>query len=255
MLKSNEFHGMTALVTGASNGIGAAAAERFARAGAHALVHYCNGREAAQGVVERICAAGGTGELVQADLGTAEGVYGFIELVNATGRPIDILVNNAGSLVQRTRLLEFTDELWHRVFMLNFHSAFLITRALIPGMMERKRGFVVNISSVAARNGGGLGAMAYASAKGALSVMTKGLAKEFAPHGIRVNAVSPGTIDTNYHRTFSTEKMLDGVRAATPLGRLGTSEEVAGVIAFLCSEEAAFIQGQVIEVNGGFLMV
>ncbi len=255
MLQSNQFQGMTALVTGASNGIGAAAAERFARGGAHVIVHYCSAREAAQKVLERICAAGGTGELVQADLSSSEGVYRFIDLVKAIGRPIDILVNNAGSLIERTRLLDFTDELWHRVFMLNFHSAFLITRALVPGMMERKRGFVVNISSVAARNGGGLGAMAYASAKGALSVMTKGLAKELAPHGIRVNAVSPGTIDTNYHRTFSTEKMLDGVRAATPMGRLGTSEEVAGAIAFLCSEDAAFIQGQVIEVNGGFLMV
>lgn len=255
MLKANEFEGMTALVTGASNGIGAAAAEQFARAGAHVLVHYCKGREAAEGVLERIRAAGGTGGILQADLSTAEGVYGFIDQVRATGRAVDILINNAGSLIERTRLLDFTDELWHRVFMLNLHSAFMITRALIPGMVERKRGFVVNISSVAARNGGGLGAMAYASAKGALSVMTKGLAKEFAPQGIRVNAVSPGTIDTNYHRTFSTEQMLAGVRAATPMGRLGTSEEVASVIVFLCSSGAEFIQGQVIEVNGGFLMV
>jgi 3-oxoacyl-[acyl-carrier protein] reductase len=122
-------------------------------------------------------------------------------------------------------------------------------------MIQQKRGFIVNISSVAARNGGGLGAMAYASAKAALSAMTKGVSKELAPQGIRVNTVSPGTVDTNYHRTFSTEQMLNNVRAATPVQRLGTSEEVADVIVFLCTEGARFIHGQAIEVNGGFLMV
>ena len=120
-----------------------------------------------------------------------------------------------------------------------------------PGL-ERKSGFVVNISSVAARDGGGLGALAYATAKGALSTMTKGLAKEFAPLGIRINAVSPGTINTNYHRNFSNDQTLSAVKAATPMARLGTSEEVADVILFLCSSGARFIQGQVIEVNGGF---
>jgi 3-oxoacyl-[acyl-carrier protein] reductase len=114
---------------------------------------------------------------------------------------------------------------------------------------------VVNVSSVAALTGGGLGALAYSSAKAGLSTMTKGLAKEFAPQGVRVNAVSPGTIDTEFHRTFSTEQMLNATRSATPMGRLGTSEECADVIVFLCSEQARFIQGQVIEVNGGFLMV
>ena len=251
----SEFTGMTALVTGASNGIGAAAAVKFAAGGAHVLVHYCRDRASAEAVLAQICAAGGSGDLVQGDLATAEGVYAFLDLVKQDGRAVDILINNAGSLIQRTRLLDFTDELWQQVFMLNCHSAFMITRALMPAMVERKRGFVVNISSVAARNGGGLGAMAYSSAKGALSTMTKGLAKEFAPQGVRVNAVSPGTIDTNYHRTFSTEQMLAGVRAATPMGRLGTSEEVADVVVFLCTEGARFIQGQVIEVNGGFLMV
>lgn len=251
----SEFIGKTALVTGASNGIGAAAAVKFAEGGAHVLVHYCNDRVSAEKVMEQICAAGSAGELLQGDLSTAEGVYTLLELVADTGRPVDILVNNAGSLIQRTRLLDFTDDLWQRVFMLNCHSAFMITRALVPAMLERKWGAVVNISSVAARNGGGLGAMAYASAKGALSVMTKGLAKEFAPQGVRVNGVSPGTIDTNYHRNFSNEQMLAGVRAATPLGRLGTSEEVADAIVFLCTEKARFIHGQMIEVNGGFLMV
>jgi 3-oxoacyl-[acyl-carrier protein] reductase len=138
---------------------------------------------------------------------------------------------------------------------LNLDSAFFLAQTVLRGMVERKRGFIVNVSSVAARNGGGLGALAYATAKAALSTMTKGLAKEFAPLGIRVNAVSPGTIDTNYHRTFSTEQILNGVKSATPMGRLGTSEEIADVIVFLCSPAARFMQGQVVEVNGGFLMV
>ena len=108
---------------------------------------------------------------------------------------------------------------------------------------------------MAARFGGGVGALAYAAAKAAMSAMTKNMAREFAPAGIRVNTVSPGTIDTDYHRQFSTEQMLNNVRAATPMGRLGTSEEVADAIVFLCSDAARFIQGQALEVNGGFLMV
>lgn len=202
---------------------------------------------------ERLGQAGGRGDLVQADLSTMDGVRGLVQAVD--GRSIDILVNNAGSLIHRTRVADFSEELWERVITLNFTSAFFLAKAVLQGMVERKHGFVVNISSVAARNGGGIGALAYASAKAAMSAMTKGLAKEFAPLGIRINAVSPGTIDTNYHRNYSNDQMLTGIRAATPMGRLGTPEEVADVIAFLCTEQARFIQGQVIEVNGGFLMV
>lgn len=253
MNMNKDFDQKTALVTGASNGIGAAAALLLARRGAHILIHYNSNRTHAEAVLASVARTGCGGELLQADLSTREGVRGLCQQI--AGRPIDILINNAGSLVARTRVLDFTEELWDRVLMLNFTSAFFLAQVVLRGMAERRTGVVINVSSVAARNGGGLGALAYASAKAALSTMTKGLAKEFAPHGIRVNAVSPGTIDTNYHRTFSNEQMLNVVRAATPIGRLGTSEEVADVIAFLASDEARFIQGQVIEVNGGFLMV
>ena len=244
---------MTALVTGSSNGIGAEAAVAFAQRGAKVLIHYNNAREGAESVLARVREAGSDGEIFGADLSRSEGVHGFLGEI--AGRPIDILINNAGSLVQRTKFLDFTEELWNRVYMLNLTSAMLITQQVIPYMVEKKRGFVVNVSSVAARNGGGIGAMAYASAKAALSGMTKGLAKEFAPQGIRVNGVSPGTVDTNFHRVFSTEQMLNNVRGMTPLGRLGLSEESADVIVFLCSEGARFVHGQMIEVNGGFLMV
>jgi NAD(P)-dependent dehydrogenase (short-subunit alcohol dehydrogenase family) len=251
--KDAEFHGATALVTGSSNGIGAAAAIAFAERGARVLIQYNKAKEQAAQVLERIRSAGGEGEAFGADLSTSEGVHAFVDAIR--GRPIDILVNNAGSLIQRTRFVDFTEDYWNRVLMLNLTSAMLITKAVVPHMIEKGRGYIVNVSSVAARNGGGIGAMAYASAKAALSAMTKGLAKELAPQGVRVNTVSPGTIDTNFHRMFSTSDMLERVRAATPVQRLGTSEEVADVIVFLCTDAARFIHGQSIEVNGGFLMV
>ena len=250
---NRQFEGLTALVTGSSNGIGAEAAVKFAQDGARVLIQYHTGEEQAAQVLERVRQAGSDGETRQADLSSRDGVRGFIEWLK--DRPVDILVNNAGSLVKRTRFLDFTDDLWEQVFMLNVHSAAMIARAVLPSMIEKKRGYVVNVSSVAARNGGGLGALAYASAKAALNGVTKGLAKEFAPMGIRVNGVSPGTIDTNFHRTFSTQPMLDSVRAMTPMGRLGESGETADVILFLCSDNARFICGQMIEVNGGFLLV
>ena len=253
MDNSKEFQGMTALVTGSSNGIGAEAAVAFAARGARILIHYNNAKDGAESVLSRVRAAGSDGEILHADLSRIEGVHQF--LADIEGRPIDILINNAGSLVQRTKFLEFTEDIWNRVYMLNLTSAMLITQKVLPYMIGQKKGFVVNISSVAARNGGGIGAIAYASAKSALSAMTKGLAKEFAPQGVRVNGVSPGTVDTNFHRVFSTEQMLNNVKGMTPVGRLGTSEESSDVILFLCSEGARFIHGQVIEVNGGFLMV
>lgn len=248
-----EFQGMTALVTGSSNGVGAATAVAFARRGARILLQYMRAKNEAERVLAAVRDAGSDGKIFQANLSNRDGVHAFINAVE--GRTIDILVNNAGSLIRRTKFMEMTEDYWEQIFMLNLTSAMLITKALVPRMIEQKRGFVVNISSVAARNGGGLGAMAYASAKAALSAMTKGLAKELAPQGVRVNTVSPGTVDTNYHRTFSTEQMLSSVKAATPVQRLGTSEEIADVIVFLCSDGARFIHGQAIEVNGGFLMV
>jgi len=244
------FRGMTALITGASSGIGAASATAFGARGARVLIHYNRQESEAQRIIERVRGAGGQGELLRANLTTMDGVRSLVRAL--AGWHIDILVNNAGSLIQRTPVLNFTEELWEQVLTLNLTSAFFLAKAVLAGMVERKSGFVVNVSSVAARNGGGLGAIAYASAKGAVSTMTMGLAKEFAPFGIRINAVSPGTIDTNYHRNFSNDQILSAVKAATPMARLGTAEEVADVILFLCSNEARFIQGQVIEVNGGF---
>ncbi len=252
MKSDHSFKNLTALVTGASSGIGEATSIALAREGANVIIHYNSKRAEAEAVLKKVQALGGEAELVQADLTSLVGTQKLSKF--AASKTIDILVNNAGSLIARTKVLDFTPELWERVMMVNLTSAFFVTQAVLRGMVERKHGVIVNVSSVAARFGGGVGALAYSAAKAAVSAMTKGLTKEFAPLNIRVNAVSPGTVDTNYHKSFSTPAGLDGVRAATPVGRLGTAEEIADTIVFLCSDQASFIQGQVIEVNGGFLM-
>ncbi len=247
-----DLQSMTALITGASSGIGAATAVAFAGRGAHVLLHYNSNEDGVRAVQKTVCEVGGAAELLRADLSNREGTRELTEAI--AGHPIDILVNNAGSLIQRTRALEFTEELWDEMLELNLSSAFFAAKAVLPGMVDRKRGFIVNVSSVAARNGGGIGALAYSTCKGAIATMTKSLAREFAQYGIRVNAVSPGTVNSDYHRKFSTSEMLESVKAATPIKRLGTPDEIASVISFLCSDAAEFVHGQVIEVNGGFYM-
>ena len=162
---TRDFEGLTVLVTGSSNGIGAEAAVKFAERGAtEVLVQYHRAQDEAAQVCERVRAAGASAEMFGADLSTRSGIEAFLDALGK--RRVDILVNNAGSLVKRTPFLEFTPELWDQVVTLNFHSAFHITQYLLPQMIERGRGYVVNVSSVAARNGGGIGAIAYASSKG-----------------------------------------------------------------------------------------
>lgn len=247
---SAEFSGKTALVTGASRSIGAAAAVALARAGcARVLVHYNGYPEGAERTAAAVRAAGAEARTLQADLAASPG----IEDLAAQLPDIDILVNNAGSLIRRVGLLDYSSELFDQVMTLNFKSAWRLTQAVAPGMIRRRGGVIVNLSSIGARNGGGPGAAIYISAKAAVSAMTKGLAKELAPHGVRINAVSPGTIDNDFHQRFSTRQTLDNVIAATPAGRLGTNEDVADVIVFLCSDAARYIHGQTIEINGGLL--
>ena len=249
-----ELKGKTALITGASRGIGAATALTFARNGvSRVLLHYNSYREGAEAVAADVRAIGAQAELLHADLGTDDGIQQFCETLK--GYEIDILVNNAGHLVQRAKLAEFTGELFDRVMNLNAKSLYLITQAAAPAMIAKKSGAVINVSSIAARNGGGPGATIYAAAKAAVSAITKGVAKELAPHGIRVNAVSPGTVDNYFHEKYSNREILNNMVAATPAGKLGTNEEVADVILFLCTEQSRYIYGQTIEINGGMYMV
>ncbi len=249
----DELKGKTALVTGASRGIGAAAGVALARGGLPRLVlHYGSHLEGAQKTLAEVRDAGADGEIIQADLGKADGIRGFVAQLRETNLKPDILINNAGSLVARASLAESTEALYDRVMNLNVKSVWFITQAIAPGMAGKGGGVVVNVSSIAGRTGGGPGAAMYSAAKAAVTCMTKGMAKELAPKGIRVNAVSPGTVDNHFHQVFSTAQILQGVVAATPAGRLATNEDLADVILFLCSDASRYLHGQTIEVNGGF---
>lgn len=247
----NEFTGKTALVTGASRGIGAAAARALAEAGcALVVLQYNSFGAGAEETVTAVRAAGAEGSVIRADLSEMGGVRSFVKAIE--GMEFDILVNNAGSLVRRAKLDEMTENTYDSVMTLNAKSMWFVTQACLPGMVRRGGGVVVNVSSIAARTGGGPGATVYAAAKAAVSAITKGWAKELAPKGIRVNAISPGTVDNYFHEQFSSKEMLEGVVKATPVGRLGTNEEMADLVLFLCSKRAAYIHGQTIEINGGF---
>ena len=253
---TQEFQGKTALVTGASRGIGAASAEALARAGcSRVLIHYSSSHEGAERTLSAVRAAGADGQLFRADLSTEEGIESLVAQLKPEAASIEYLVNNAGSLVKRARLEEFTPELYDQVMRLNVKSLWFLARAIAPAMASRGSGAIVNVSSIAARNGGGLGATIYAAAKAAVSAITKGLAKEMAPHGVRVNAISPGTVDNDFHARFSTRQILDSVVQATPQGRLSTNEDMADVVVFLCSDASRNIIGQTIEINGGAYMV
>jgi 3-oxoacyl-[acyl-carrier protein] reductase len=250
----NDGNSRVCLVTGASSGIGAATAVEFARRGDRVALHYNSNEDGARRTAEAIEKAGGKVTMLQADLSIAECARALVGQVLAKLGRIDVLVNNAGSLVARKSFLDVTDEFWQQVMDINLNSAFWVTKAVAPHMKERRSGVIVNVSSIAARNGGGPGAIPYATAKAALTCFTKGLAKELIAYGIRVNAVNPGVILTPFHETFTTEERMKAMVSTIPQGRAGTSEEISGVIAFLASDAAAHIIGESIEVNGGMLM-
>ncbi|HUA63670.1 MAG TPA: SDR family NAD(P)-dependent oxidoreductase [Verrucomicrobiae bacterium] len=250
-----ELTGRAALVTGASSGIGAATALALAELGATMAVGYHANRDGAEMVCQTVRSAGGKAIALRADLRRMDEARGLVAAAAEALGPLDILVNNAGSLVRRTPLGEIAEEGWDEVMDLNLKSALVCAQAAAPGMVARQRGAIVNIVSIAGRNGGGPGAGAYSAAKGGLIAFTKALAKELAPHGVRVNAVSPGVIDTPFHETFSTPEMIRNFVKGIPLGRVGTSRECAMAVAFLASDAASYIVGETIEVNGGQLML
>ena len=246
-----DFTGKVVLVTGASSGIGRATAEFFGRCGASVGITYNNNKAGADAATAAISSPT---IAIKADVTQNSAIEQMVREVESGLGPVDILVNNAGSLVERLRTLEMTEQRWDEVVDLNAKSAFFAAQAVIPKMLEKGSGVIVNVTSIAARNGGALGSIHYSAAKAAILTMTKGLAKEFATQGIRVNAVSPGVIDTPYHESFTTPEVMDNLRKAIPMGREGRPDEVASVIAFLASDAASYLCGETIEINGGLLM-
>jgi len=242
------------LVTGASTGIGAAVAKTLALRGSYVAVHYCASEAEANKVVEQIVELGGRAFAIQADLARPDAAQSLIDAVLRRTNHIDVLVNNAGSMLSRRKLLEITDEFWNEVMETNMGSVLRISRAVAPSMIERRSGAIINVASVAARNGGSVGIIPYASAKAAVLCMTKGLAKELIQYGIRVNAVNPGVIDTPFHERFTSPEQMKTLVANIPQGRAGRPSEIASMIAFLASDDASHVIGETIEVNGGIWM-
>jgi len=242
--------GQRAIVTGASTGIGRATAIALAEAGADVAVHYGTSRNEAEETARAVESHRRRAVLVQGDFRDADGTQAAIDAaVQALGSPIDILINNAGSLVKRSPIEEMDVALWQEVIALNLSSVFFATKAALPHLGAGAR--IVNVSSVAARHGGGPGAFAYATAKGGVMTLTRAWAKELAPRNIRVNAIAPGVIETPFHDRFSTPELLETFRKSIPLGRLGTAEECAGAILYLVSPLASYVTGQSIDINGG----
>lgn len=247
--------GKIAVVTGASSGIGRATALELARRGAHVVVHFNKNQAGGEETSAQVKALGRESLLVSGDLSRPDDVRAMAAAVNARFPQVDVLVNNAGDLLGRKALMEISLEQWRDVIDVNATSALLCSQAFAQGMIESRAGSIVNMTSVAAHNGGGPGAGAYAAAKAAVIGLTKALARELAPHRIRVNAVSPGLIDdTNFHARYTTREAFDGIVKGIPLARAGTPEECATVIAFLAGDDSAFLTGETIEINGGALM-
>lgn len=243
-----------ALVTGASSGIGRASAIALAAQGAKVAVHYHSNLRGAEETAGCIRSQGGEAILTHGDAKDSAQVATIVDQTMRELGPVDILVNNAGSLVERLRILELTEERWDEVIDLNLKSAYLFSRAVIPAMVERRGGVIINVASIAGRNGGGLGSIHYSTAKGGLITFTKSLAKELAPLGILVNGVAPGVIETPFHEQFSTPEMMQAYARNIPLGRAGQPREVGEVVAFLASNAASYLVGETIEINGGLLM-
>jgi len=239
-----------ALITGASGGIGAACAENLARQGYTVLAHYNRGKEAAYALCDALNAEGYDAHPVQCDLADNAQIDAMCRDVLRVYHRVDALVLNAG--VSHTGLLcDMTDEQWHNVFDVNVSGMFYLCRALVPGMISRQEGAIVTVSSMWGRVGASC-EVAYSASKAAIIGLTRALAKELGPSGVRVNCIAPGVIDTAMMDEHSEETKAI-LAEETPLGRLGTPEDVAKACAFLLSADAAFITGQTLGVDGGYL--
>ena len=246
----SKLKGKVAIVTGGSRDIGRAISIKLAKEGAKVIVNFLSSETGANETVAEIKSFGGTAVAVKADVSKQLDIDLLKnKAIEAFGDKVDILVNNAGGLFARKTLQEFDEDFYDLVMNVNFKSTVFVTQAFEPLM--GKGAAIINISSLAARDGGGGGSALYASSKGAVTTFTRAMSKELGPKGIRVNALCPGLIGTKFHDDFTKDEIREKVAASTPLRREGTANEVADLVAYLASEEASFINGNNIDINGG----
>ena len=246
-----DLKGKTAIVTGGGRDIGLACALRLAASGAAVAINYHNSAAGAVGAVTEITAAGGKSFAQKGDMTSNDSVADLVaRTVSELGDRIDIVVHVTGGLVARKKVPEMDIDHWNQVMDLNATSFLRIVKAALPHMTEG--GAIVGLASQAGRDGGGPGAIAYGAAKGAMMTMTRGMAKELGPE-IRVNSVCPGMIDTDFHNTFTKPEVRAHVASITPLKREGAPEDVANLVTYLASDQAAFITGANVDINGGTL--
>ena len=239
-----------AIVAGGARDIGRAVSEKLAADGAKVVVNYFNNKKDGEATVKAIKAAGGQAIAVAGDMTKEADVENLVaEARKAYGDSIDILVNVVGGLVARKPLAEMDEAFFEMVMKLNVTSSFLTTKSVVPFMGEG--GSIINFASLAGRDGGGPGASAYATSKGAVMTFTRAMAKELGPSNIRVNCVCPGMIATTFHDTFTKDAVRSSVAAGTPLRREGKAGEVADLVAYLASSESSFLTGNSVDVNGG----
>ena len=248
---NREEHGRRVLVTGGASGIGRGIAEAFGRQGAQVVLTWLSSEEGASQTVAAIEAAGGQALAIRADLTREEEVARVTAAMVERFGGIEVLVTNAGGLLRRSRVVECSRTLWDEALAVNLTSTFLCCRAVLPLMEQAGRGCIITITSLARHDGGGAGSAHYAAAKGGVITFTRALAKEFGPLGIRVNGIAPGLIATRFHDRFTMPEARKATVERTPLRREGQPEDIAGVALFLASPQAAYLTGEIIEVNGG----
>jgi 3-oxoacyl-[acyl-carrier protein] reductase len=253
-MKIPDLAGKAVFVTGASTGIGAALVRAFASQGARVAIHYNASEAAAKGLAAEIGEAGGAAHLIQADYSKSEEVARSVEEAAAALGGLDGLINNAGAMVRRVAYADATDADYDAIMDLNARSVVSASKAAIPHL-KKNGGFIINTTSIAARNGASAGAGLYGSSKAFVSNVTRGMAKELIPFDIRVNAVAPGIIATPFQERYALPGQLESAPSIIPQGRVGTAEDCVGAYLSLASPTlSGYIIGQVIEVNGGQLM-